>query len=475
VDPDDVVIEADEGNNTGSDTVTVTPVPTPTPTATPTDTPTATATPTDTPTPTNTPTDTPTATATPTDTPTSTATPTDTPTQTPTSTSTPTDTPTATVTPSLTPSNTPTPTDTPTQTPTSTASPTDAPTSTSTPTDTPTATVTPSPTPTPTATGAALITDPAVTKSGDPTIAQVGDTVTFTLVVTNEGTADADDVVLTDTVPSFLDISAVLISPSPPSCPGLSCVSGNTITIDFGTVTPSEVFTVTVTTVVNSSASPPGGTNQVSLVTSSVDSDPANNIDSAFLTIVEPGTGIPETGFPPGRRTHLPVQPSSAVYREYAGLWLEIPDLDVATEILGVPLTESGWDVAWLYDKAGYLVGTAFPTWKGNSVITGHVVLPNGLPGPFNRLGLLRYGDRVLVHAWGLQHIYEVRAVEVVPPDDRGVFRHEEQSWVTLVTCFGFDEERGTYRWRVAVRAVLISVEDEPERAEAARMPIAVR
>jgi LPXTG-site transpeptidase (sortase) family protein len=313
-----------------------------------------------------------------------------------------------------------------------------------------------------------LITDPAVTKSGDPAIAQVGDTVTFTLVVTNEGTGDADDVVLTDTVPSFLDISAVLISPSPPSCPGLSCVSGNTITIAFGTVTPVEVFTVTVTTIVNSSASPPGGTNQVSLVTSSVDADPANNIDAALLTIVEPGTKIPDTGFAPGRTTLLPAQPSGEAYRTYAGLWLEIPDLDVATEILGVPLTENGWDVAWLYDQAGYLVGTAFPTWKGNSVITGHVVLPDGLPGPFMRLSLLRYGDRVLVHAWGLQHVYEVRMVEVVPPDDRDVFRHEEQSWVTLVTCYGFDEERGTYRWRVAVRAVLVSVEEEPDPAEAA-------
>jgi sortase (surface protein transpeptidase) len=65
--------------------------------------------------------------------------------------------------------------------------------------------------------------------------------------------------------------------------------------------------------------------------------------------------------------------------------------------------------------------------------------------------------------------------VEVVPPDDRDVFRHEEQSWVTLVTCYGFDEERGTYRWRVAVRAVLVSVEDEPEPAEAARLGPAVR
>jgi LPXTG-site transpeptidase (sortase) family protein len=273
---------------------------------------------------------------------------------------------------------------------------------------------------------------------------------------------------LTDVIPSFLDITSVLISPSPPSCPALSCVSGNTITIDFGTVSPAEEFTVTVTTVVNSSATPPGGTNQVSLVTSSVDSDPTNNIDAVLLTIVEPGTDIPATGFAPGRQTLLPAQPSSAAYRDYAQLWLEIPALDVSTEILGVPLTESGWEVTWLYDNAGYLVGTAFPTWRGNSVITGHVVLPNGLPGPFNRLGLLRYGDQVLVHAWGLQHVYEVRTVEVVPPDDRGVFRHEEQSWVTLVTCTGYDEAEGTYRWRVAVRAVLVTVEEEPKSAGAA-------
>src|SRR5574341_144067 len=121
VDPNNNVAEGNEGNNNGSDTVTVL-----TPTATPTNT--ATATPTST--PTNTPTNT--ATSTLTDTPTNTAT--NTPTNTPTATQTPTDTPTSTPTSVA----TSTPTTTPSQTPTSAA--------TSTPTATQTRTNTPTPT-----------------------------------------------------------------------------------------------------------------------------------------------------------------------------------------------------------------------------------------------------------------------------------------------------------------------------------------
>jgi len=306
-----------------------------------------------------------------------------------------------------------------------------------------------------------LVIDPAVTKSADPSTASVGDTVVFTLAITNNGTGDAANVVVTDVVPAFLTINNVVVAPAGPSVG----IVGNTITIDFGTVTPSDVYTVTITTTVNSSATPPGGTNNVTLATSSLDSDPTNNVDDASITIVVPGLEAPETGFAPGRLTWLPPQPADKTYLDYGDLWLEIPSIGVRISIVGVPQSGGGWDVSWLGGLAGYLGGTAFPTWAGNSVVTAHVTLASGQPGPFENLKSLRFGDRVIVHAWGLRHIYEIREVDLVSPADRGVFRHEERSWLTLVTCHGYDEREDSYRWRVAARSVLVSIEDDEGRA----------
>jgi sortase (surface protein transpeptidase) len=36
--------------------------------------------------------------------------------------------------------------------------------------------------------------------------------------------------------------------------------------------------------------------------------------------------------------------------------------------------------------------------------------------------------------------------------------KHEELPWVTLVTCRGYDEATGTYKYRVLVRAELVEV-----------------
>jgi LPXTG-site transpeptidase (sortase) family protein len=306
---------------------------------------------------------------------------------------------------------------------------------------------------------AATVSDPAVTKTGSPATAQVGDTVTFTIVVSNEGNSDADNVVLTDPIPNFLDITAVSVTPSPPSCPALSCVLMNTVTLDFGTVSPGEDFMVTITTVVNSLGAPPW-TNQANVTTTSSGDVTANNTASFSLTIVSLGAlEAPETGFAPGRATVLPDQPQAAAYQSYVGLRLEIPALGANMQIVGVPLQADGWDVTWLSDQAGYLAGTAFPTWTGNSVITGHATLPSGGAGPFAGLQELRYGDRIVVEAWGMRYNYEVRAQELVPPNAPSIFRHEERAWLTLVTCADFDERTEAYRSRRLVRAVLVSVE----------------
>ncbi len=213
-------------------------------------------------------------------------------------------------------------------------------------------------------------------------------------------------------------------------------------------------------TVVNSLGAPPGGTNEADLTTSSTDADPTNNTESVSLTIFVPSAlEAPETGFAPNRWTSIPAQPAAQAYDTYGELRLEIPALEVEMDVMGIPLGADGWDVTWLADQAGYLAGTAFPTWSGNSVITAHKTLPSGIDGPFARLQELEYGDQIVLNAWGMRYVYEIRDEEVVRPWDPGIFRHEDQSWVTLLTCDAWDEHTESYLTRRLVRAVLMQIE----------------
>jgi sortase (surface protein transpeptidase) len=49
------------------------------------------------------------------------------------------------------------------------------------------------------------------------------------------------------------------------------------------------------------------------------------------------------------------------------------------------------------------------------------------------------------------------------------VLKHEEESWVTLLTCKTYNEKTGEYSSRVAVRAVLLKVELEKSSAVSER------
>jgi len=143
-------------------------------------------------------------------------------------------------------------------------------------------------------------------------------------------------------------------------------------------------------------------------------------------------------------------------------MWLEIPELGVSISVVGVPQTSDGWDVTWLGSNAGWLNGTAYPTWNGNSVITGHVWDAFNRPGPFIQLKKLQFGDQINIHAFGQVYVYEVRENRLVLPDQtKIVLKHEEMPWVTLVTCENFSAESDSFTNRRMVRAVLVSVNPE--------------
>ena len=166
---------------------------------------------------------------------------------------------------------------------------------------------------------------------------------------------------------------------------------------------------------------------------------------------------LPSTGFAPGRKTLL-----SGTIPEYQSLnqmRLVVPVMNVDIPLVGVPQSSGGWDLTWLGNQAGYLNGTAFPTTPGNTAITAHAFLADGTSGPFHDLDMLKFGDLVEINAWGNRYIYEVREVKQVSPDEIEILGPEEFDWITLITCKEYDESLQDYRWRLAVRAVLVNVE----------------
>ena len=310
--------------------------------------------------------------------------------------------------------------------------------------------------------------DPALTKAVNPSQAAIGDVVTFTIRVFNNGNVGATGVVVTDILPDNLDYVSATSSPRGT----ITLVPPRTVQVDIGDLAPTDVIDITIVTQVNSLGNPP--IQNVATVVADpppvgVSPDPTrNNVSAVALQIVTPSGGglggaqsLPATGFAPNKMTIIPEQTVEQAYSDLGDLWLEIPRLGVKTPVVGVPKSGETWNVDWLWEQAGWLQGSAYPTWQGNSVLTGHVYLPNGEAGPFVNLSKLRWGDTIIVHAFGQRHIYEVRTNHIVLPDDLSPLKHEEKAWLTLLTCKGYDESSDTYKYRIEVRAVLMKVVSE--------------
>jgi LPXTG-site transpeptidase (sortase) family protein len=166
---------------------------------------------------------------------------------------------------------------------------------------------------------------------------------------------------------------------------------------------------------------------------------------------------IPVTGFAPGHFTDLSDSPFTS-YAASDDLDIQIPSQNLIIPIVGVALENGTWNVDWLWNVAGWLQGTAYPTYSGNSVITAHVVNSDGKAGPFARLKRLQRGDRVYITSNGYRYVYVVRSTRSVQPDDITILRHKDTPWLTLVTCDQYDAKTGLYLRRVVVSAELVQV-----------------
>ena len=114
--------------------------------------------------------------------------------------------------------------------------------------------------------------DLVVANSG-PTAATEGDTITYSLTVTNSGPYSAPNVVLTDT----LDANLTYVSAT--KSQGSSTRSGNVVTFSFGSLGVGQTVTATVT----AQAGEDGSLNNSASVTSSI-LDPLASNNSAVVT-----------------------------------------------------------------------------------------------------------------------------------------------------------------------------------------------
>ena len=168
--------------------------------------------------------------------------------------------------------------------------------------------------------------------------------------------------------------------------------------------------------------------------------------------------GMPRTGFAPGKITALPMQSAEKLYNA-SELKLSISKLGVSLPIVGVPNVRGEWDVTWLNNQAGYLHGSTYPTWEGNSVITAHVWDAHNNPGPFANLKTLSYGDQVEIQGHGKTYVYEVRESKQVHESNvEAVMSSKTGTWITLLTCEDYSEKTSDYRFRRVVEAVLVDV-----------------
>ena len=164
---------------------------------------------------------------------------------------------------------------------------------------------------------------------------------------------------------------------------------------------------------------------------------------------------LPETGYP--LKTHLNAIHQTQHIPQGEGLQIEIPEIGTYARIVSAPHQGNTWNVQWLLEDVGYLEGSAYPTSIGNTVIAGHVNLPDGSVGPFARIDQLRWGDQILLHLNGGEYTYEVRNLFMTTPSDlNSLAKMEGYDWLTLITCSDYDIGTDDYSRRIILVAVRV-------------------
>ena len=162
-----------------------------------------------------------------------------------------------------------------------------------------------------------------------------------------------------------------------------------------------------------------------------------------------PATGITtQNGY---KRSQMP----ASISYEPTYLELQIPTLNIHSEIVVVEHDESGYPVQWLETDTGLLAGSSLPG-EGFSVLAGHNTLNAEEFGPFALIRTMRTGDRLFVRTDRNElMIFEVYSNEKINEYDYEALYQAGSIYdntITLLTC---EDERpeGGYTNRRIVSA----------------------
>ena len=155
---------------------------------------------------------------------------------------------------------------------------------------------------------------------------------------------------------------------------------------------------------------------------------PMGRIPESFSAVTElPGTGLTGSLSFHAKLNYEPLT-----------MELEIPSLNVHTEIVKVPSAGGNFPVEGLGMDAGLLEGTALPG-EGVSVLAAHNTLSREEYGPFALISTLEEGERIFVRdADGSMMIFEVcNNAKIDASDVSGLFAAASQyePSLTLLTC----------------------------------------
>lgn len=132
---------------------------------------------------------------------------------------------------------------------------------------------------------------------------------------------------------------------------------------------------------------------------------------------------------------------------------LLIPRLAVNTVMIEAPFVGNYWDISRLTHEVAHLAGTSYPGEPGNTVLAGHITVPDAGWGPFKDLERLQSGDRVFVEHGARTYVYIVEEARTIQPEDVEIAFPTEDERLTLVTCTGWDGTLDDYAERYVVVA----------------------
>ncbi len=142
--------------------------------------------------------------------------------------------------------------------------------------------------------------DPRLAKAVNTTSARVGDVLVYELTVTVDGNTRAENVVVQDTIPPFMEFVRATTTR------GTVAVSGATVVVTIGDVDTSETVTIRIVVRVLFIPDPPVHRNVALLTTTSSTDDPSNNTATTTVNLVPEPDGS-------GSRPRGPNQPATVM------------------------------------------------------------------------------------------------------------------------------------------------------------------